>query len=474
MKKVFIAVFCGVALAAGASRLAELPAPEQAAIDRISADAMRGNLSFLSSDALEGRGTPSRGLDIAAEFIASRFRSAGLEPLAKNGSYFQTAKFAEVTPKLDDFRMKLKTGGEELELSAENVRVLSLQPLDLKDAPVVNLPADGAVPPIEGKIVAGEARRYGSEAFMNPLQSRRPALILLLSRRAGSSQAHASLEETDSPQAPVIRIINEDALSALAARHDFTISMHLAAPVRRNVALENVAGILRGSDPLLRDQYVVLTAHYDHLGMLPPGNGDRIYNGANDNGSGTVSVMEIANALAALQPHPKRSILFMTFFGEEEGLLGSYYYTHHPLVPLKNTVANINLEQMGRTDEQGGPEVGAFAFTGPSYSDLPATMTAAAKSEGVKIYTKRGADAFFDRSDNYAFALAGVVAHTVVVAFEYPDYHGLGDDWQKIDYANMAKVDRGIAAGVLELANSPGVPQWSRLKEAAQYREAGK
>jgi Zn-dependent M28 family amino/carboxypeptidase len=185
-----------------------------------------------------------------------------------------------------------------------------------------------------------------------------------------------------------------------------------------------------------------------------------------------VSVMEIASALATLTAHPKRSILFMTVFGEEEGLLGSYYYVRHPLVPLKDTVAEINLEQMGRTDDNHGPEVGAFAFTGPSYSDLPSRMGAAARAEGVKVYAGQGADSFFDRSDNYAFALAGIVAHTVVVAFDYPDYHGLGDEWRKIDYANMAKVDRGLAAGLLDLADSDAVPKWSGAKETQRYREA--
>jgi Zn-dependent M28 family amino/carboxypeptidase len=249
----------------------------------------------------------------------------------------------------------------------------------------------------------------------------------------------------------------------------------MAAPARRDVTLRNVGGILRGSDPALASQAVVLTAHYDHLGEEDPGPGDRIFNGANDNGSGVVSVIEIASALAALHPHPRRTILFMTVFGEEEGLLGAYYYARHPIIPLKDTVANINLEQMGRTDDTGGKELDAFAFTGPSYSDLPEIVSAAASAEGVKTWQKRSADEFFDRSDNYAFALRGVVAHTVVVAFEYPDYHAVGDEWRKIDYDNMAKVDRGVAAGVLAIADAADRPHWSDAKAAARYREsAGK
>jgi hypothetical protein len=473
LRKYLVFVFCGTIIATAASRIDELPAPEQAAIDRISADSMRGNLSFLASDALEGRATPSRGLDIAAEFIASQFRRAGLQPVTKDGSYFQKAKFAEVTPRLEDFRLTFKAGAGQIEVTLANVRVHSMRALDLQDATVVSLPATGNLPPVEGKIVAGETKSYGSEASLNRLQALKPALILLIGMRRGQQdETRSFLEEADSPRAPVIRIGSEEALRALSENRSLAVSLHLQAPARKEFVAENVAGILRGSDPVLRDQYVVITAHYDHLGMLSAGPGDRIYNGANDDGSGVVSVMEIASALATLTAHPKRSILFMTVFGEEEGLLGSYYYVRHPLVPLKDTVAEINLEQMGRTDDNHGPEVGAFAFTGPSYSDLPSRMGAAARAEGVKVYAGQGADSFFDRSDNYAFALAGIVAHTVVVAFDYPDYHGLGDEWRKIDYANMAKVDRGLAAGLLDLADSDAVPKWSGAKETQRYREA--
>jgi hypothetical protein len=101
-------------------------------------------------------------------------------------------------------------------------------------------------------------------------------------------------------------------------------------------------------------------------------------------------------------------------------------------------------------------------------------MGEAAKSEGVNVYKRKDADDYFARSDNYTFAQYGVIAHTLAVAFEFPDYHEPGDKWQKIDYANMATVDRGIAAGILRLANEPDVPKWSNAKGAAIYRDAGR
>ena len=133
-----------------------------------------------------------------------------------------------------------------------------------------------------------------------------------------------------------------------------TVSFRRAAPKATPITLRNVMGVIPGSDPVLKDTYVLVTAHYDHLGVKPPGEGDRIFNGANDDGSGTVSVIEIANALATLKHRPKRTLVFMTFFGEEKGEMGSRYYSKHPVLPLEKTVADVNLEQLGRTDSSEG------------------------------------------------------------------------------------------------------------------------
>ena len=172
-----------------------------------------------------------------------------------------------------------------------------------------------------------------------------------------------------------------------------TASVHVAAPHRTPATLRNVIGVLRGSDPALRDTYVLLTAHYDHLGMRADGSGDRVYNGANDDGSGTVSVMEVARALARLPKHPRRSIVFMTFFGEEEGLIGSAYYAHHPVWPLAKTVADLNLEQVGRTDSTEGPQHSNASLTGFDYSDLTSYVQRAGERTGIKIYKNaKGSD----------------------------------------------------------------------------------
>ena len=335
-------------LALAASTLSAPPAPPfrmtievRAALNRISADSLRGHLSFIASDALEGRGTPSRGLDMAAEYIAAQFRGAGLEPAGDDG-YFQTAS---VAPRGSD------------------------------------------------------------------------------------------------------------------------------KPVR----VRNVVGVLRGSDPALKDTYVLVTAHYDHLG-IKPGEGDTIYNGANDDGSGTVSVIEVASALASMKQRPRRSIVFMTFFGEERGLLGSRYYGQHPLFPLDRTVADINLEQVGRTDSNEGPQVNNASMTGFDFSEVGQVFKAAGLLTGINVYKHpRNSDAFFSRSDNQALADQGVPAHTLCVAYVYPDYHGVGDTWEKVNYQNMAKVDRCVALAVLMMANNAQSPHWNADNpKAARYLQAWK
>jgi Zn-dependent M28 family amino/carboxypeptidase len=289
-------------------------------LDRITADSLCGHLSFIASDLLEGRKTPSRGLDLAAEYIAAQFRRAALEPAGEMGkSYFQVA--------------------------------------------------DGQ---------------------------------------------------------------------------------------------KNVIGLMRGSDPVLRESYVIISAHYDHMGIGEPIDGDSIYNGANDDGSGTVSVIEIASALATMKRKPKRSIVFIAWSGEEQGLHGSQHYSRNPVFPLEKTVAMINLELVGRTDSTEGPQINSVSMTGFDFTDLGRSFQAAGRRTGIRVYKhEQNSDLFFARSDNQALADAGVPAHTLCVAFEYPDYHRPADHWDKIDYENMARVNRMVALALIGIANNRVEPKWN-------------
>jgi Zn-dependent M28 family amino/carboxypeptidase len=341
-------------LLAGASR-AEIPVDWQAAVNRVEAASLRGHVSFLAADALEGRDTPSRGLEVAAEYIASQFRRASLEPLPEGG-YF---------------------------LSSE---------------------------------------------WFRPAPGKRPQLVTNPGADGGD-----------------------------------------------RFALRNVAGILRGSDPELRDTYVLIGAHYDHAGIRGQGE-DRIFNGANDDASGTAAVIELANTLARLPVRTKRSIVFVAFFGEEKGMLGSRQYVRQPAAPISKTIAALCLEQLGRTDDSEGSRVLSANITGFAFTTLPRVIEQAGKETGVKVWKhEKASDEFFNRSDNIAFAQAGVPAHTLSVAYLFPDYHRSSDHWDKLDYDNMAAVVRTVGLGTLMLADSADAPRWNETEPKTEpYRNAGR
>jgi Peptidase family M28 len=476
------------------------------ALGRIHATSMRGDLSFLASDLLEGRDTPSRGLDIAAEYIAAQFRIAGLEPIGAlkpgaAGDYFQKAQMTVVEPSFANFEMKLSRG-------ERGAGSFSVQPgdaflhtdaaLDLKAAPLFKLDLADAelldrltASQVEGRVVITEFKpelRSRLRAANRILRRAKPTLTLLVDPNGVTERQvpQHRLGDPDNPDepgsgaSPAITLTGEAAARFYAAMKpgtsDASITAHIDAPTRKQVTLRNVIGILRGSDPALSDTSVMLSAHYDHLGVRQGLSGDRIYNGANDDGSGVVSVIEAARALASLEHRPKRSILFVTFFGEEEGLIGSQYYARHPVWPLEKTIAQLNLEQVGRTDSTEGRQVSSASLTGFDYSDLTSYVQRAGRSTGIRVYKDaRNSDAYFADSDNFSLAEAGVPAETLCVAFDFPDYHAVGDEWQKIDYDNMAKVDRAVALALDLMANSEQPVQWNEANpKTAPYVRAWK
>ena len=496
MLRAILAFAISVNLLAGVS-----DAPARAALDSIGAEDLKGDLSFLSSDAMQGRFTPSPELDIAAEFIASKFRAAGLEP-GGDKDYFQTA--AMVSRRLPTLRSGLRVySGTTLlvvPVAAIQIRDMSAAAQILR-APVLVVAIDDAdklkTANLKGKVVMvaqpdadklTDAQKTGLRTIHQTLTSSDAALeVRIVRKSAGAAQPRLlSSDQAAEHRVPQIAVVDERLWNLLTRSKTIprlSASMRLPAPEDRNVILKNVIGILRGSDPTLKDTCVLLTAHYDHIGtgetasqlsVSPPKADDRIYNGANDDGSGTVSVIEIARALARINPHPSRSMVFMTFFGEELGELGAKYYAKHPVFPAAKTMADLNLEQLGRTDSTVGKQVENATLTGYQYSDVTKFLEQAGRETGIKVYEDKDAsEEYFLRSDNEALARLGIPAHTIAVAYDFPDYHAVGDEWQKIDYENMAKVDRMIGLALVNLANSTTAPQWNAENpKTAPFREA--
>lgn len=491
-------VIFGFALQASSQQQQPAIEPEvKAALDRISENSLRGHLSFIASDLLEGRDTPSRGLDIAAEYIAAQFRRSGLEPVgdaneAGEKSYFQTANWKSVEPDAAGFSAAISDGQRTINLGAQQVTLNSQSGLDLSPTTIIKINTQDeastsslTADQVSGKIIFGEALLNNRE-LLGKLAGMNPALMVMVNRAVpnGRGVGGKRLVDPESTQQSrrlaVLTIHDPEAIRFLDSLPIGTttakLSMQLPMKEDRAVQLRNVVGLLPGSDPVLKDTYVLVTAHYDHIGIRPGASADNINNGANDDGSGTVSVIELASALSSMKTRPKRSILFMTFFGEEKGLLGSRHYGRHPIFPLEKTVADVNLEHVGRTDDVEGDKTGTATLTGFDFSDMGPIFKKAGELTGVNVYKhEKNSDSFFGRSDNQAMADAGVPAHTLCVAFIFPDYHQVGDHWDKVNYPNLAKTNRMVALALTMIANSTETPKWNEANpKTARYVSAWK
>jgi hypothetical protein len=235
-----------------------------------------------------------------------------------------------------------------------------------------------------------------------------------------------------------------------------------AAPAADRVMSANVVGIIRGTDPTLKDEIVLIDAHYDHVGAHAPRNlkpgdpmpADTIYNGADDDASGVVAVLEIARAMKQ-GPAPKRTVVFLTTTGEEMGLLGTNWYIDHPIFPLDKMVANLEIEMIGRPDSlAGGP--GKGWLTGYERSTMGDMLAA----KGIPIVPdKRLEQNFFMRSDNIAFAMKGIPAHTLSSFNLHKEYHTPADDISHVDFAHMTAVIQAAVSASRNLADGPK-PEW--------------
>lgn len=216
----------------------------------------------------------------------------------------------------------------------------------------------------------------------------------------------------------------------------------------------NVVGLIRGSDPARAGEAVVIGAHFDHVGVGRAVDGDSIYNGADDDGSGTVAVLEIARALAR-GPAPARTIVVLLSTGEEAGLLGTRWYMEHPVVPLDSTVADFQIEMIGRPDSLAGG-FGRAWLTGYERTTMGDEL---ARAGSPIVPDPRPDQRFFFRSDNVPFALAGIPAHTLSSYNLHADYHQPDDEVDRIDFGHMAAVVDAAVTAVRFLADGPR-PEW--------------
>lgn len=245
------------------------------------------------------------------------------------------------------------------------------------------------------------------------------------------------------------------------------------------VMTQNVIAVLEGSDPVLKNEYVAIGAHYDHVGIGTPVNGDAIYNGADDDGSGTVAVLSLAEAFVR-GPRPKRSMLFIWHCGEEKGLWGSQYFTENPTIPIGQVITQLNIDMIGRTKKENDvpanqplPKPGEVFLIGSKLmsTDLGEVSEAVNKSYlnlsfNYKYDDPKDPEQFFYRSDHYNYAKKGI---PIIFYMDgvHEDYHRPSDSIEKIDYQNMEKVTRTIYATGWELANRAARPRVDKPLPAA-------
>lgn len=227
------------------------------------------------------------------------------------------------------------------------------------------------------------------------------------------------------------------------------------APTPVDATTTNAVGILRGSDPNLAKETILLSAHLDHLGIGRAVNGDDIYNGADDDASGCTAVLELAEALAA-GPKPKRTVVFALFGSEEIGGFGARYFQAHPPVPVESFVANLEFEMIGRPDAAVAPHT--LWLTGYERSNLGAEL---AKHGARLVADPHPEQHFFQRSDNYVLATKGIIAHTVSSYGLHSDYHRPSDDLARVDFAHMTEAIDSMVEPVRWLVNSDFKPQWN-------------
>ena len=501
----------------------------------IKADALKGHIYFLASDEMAGRDSLSHEGRIAAEYIAAFFHRAGLKPVGAGGTYFQPFPMVEAQPDRDRIYLRAKIGGstmrdfaigQDFSLSRQgNVDVEVSGPLvfggygiaapeyaydDFKDLDVrgkvvmvlTHEPQEhDATSRFKGKFNTVHAfnfwkpeviRLHGAAGILivqektpdrtRPRTPSGPTNAQIRTDRPAHTLTSPYLDlpfftitrqTADALLAPLGKTIDDlqDEIDRTGQPHsvgvsDVTVGMHRAIKDRTVIQTRNVVGVLEGSDPKLKDEYVLVTGHYDHVGQKGP----FIYHGADDNASACAAVIAVAEAFRAAGA-PKRSLMFLVFEAEEDGLLGAFHYVANPIVPLANTVAVLNSDMIGRDEDDpqwnthADENRNAVNVVGTLYNpDLRRVIEAHNRDIGLKLDFKTDSDdpeGWFARSDHYPFALKGVP----MVMFntgEHPDYHTTNDTWDRINYPKIEKITKLIYLSAKDLANAPGRPKFVR------------
>jgi aminopeptidase YwaD len=423
---------------------------------------VRAHEEFLASDVMAGRGSATRDEQITATYVASEFMGYGLKPAPGMTGYIQAADIE--APRLEGHAtltvgtVSLNEGVDFTLLTSSGARATG---------PLKRVAQESGASGSDRGAVLLAATPPGKTSLqiLQSVSRRRPALLIvtedestqkLLTMFGGKTRMPMQLKGATGPGRVTIMAVSPATMEKLLAQTEgisATLTVHLLPETTPRQTF-NAIGYLEGSDPA--SGTILLTAHLDHLGIGAPVNGDSIYNGANDDAAGTTAVLELAHALAS-GPKLTRNVLFVCYGSEEAGTLGSTYFGEHPPVPLTSLVANLEFEMIGTQDPK--MPKGVLLLTGWDRSNLGPTLKAHGALLGPDPYPE---EHFFERSDNYALALKGVVAHTAAGWGTPPTYHQPNDDLAHLDIGFMTTAIQSLVEPVRWLSMSDFRPEWNK------------
>jgi len=433
------------------------------------ARSIRAHMDYLAGDALAGRGSGTPQEHMAADYAASELRRYGVAPAGENGGYLQHVAL-EYRSLAAPPGLSFDTGGQAVRWTHGNEIAVTwlgdasisgpLQKLDPHD-PKAAVKAGAVV-----LLTAADDATAWQQAY--EISQRGAALVLVPespSLECSWSDARRRLpnlpprikalpKETGIQEMSMV-VVRTPAFKTLSTLADGT-TIRLEAklnPVRPGETW-NTVGMVEGSDPGLRDQAVLFSAHIDHLGTKMTSHGKVIYHGADDDASGVSAVLELARAIAS-GPRPRRTVLFAFFGSEERGGLGSTYFREFPPLPLSHIVAALEFEMLGRPDDALPKH--KLWLSGYERSDLGSELAA---HDAPLVADPHTGEHFFERSDNYPLARKGVVAHTVSSFGLHRDYHQPGDNLAHIDFLHLDEAIESMIPAAEWLLNSDFTPHW--------------
>lgn len=454
--RAFRLLVSSILLTAVATPLAQKPAnkaatPPPATITEAS---IRGHMEFLASDAMNGRGSGTADEWRTAEYIASNLRRWGLEPMGDDGGYVQKIATGRLTaaalPVLVAGSMMLTHGREML---VQNINKGAVKGPLFRYTFGAKAPAGSFVFVPDG-ITVDNALVDGAAGVLTLETPQLRTTWAATGARLPAAAAAGGGRGGGTPAPPAVRIVLDKVThAAISGLADGTVIDFQCAT--QPGYTWNAAARITGSDPVQKDEVILLGAHLDHLGARPGAPGaDAIFNGADDDASGVTAVMELAEALSKA-PRTKRTIVFGFFGSEESGGAGANYFVVKPVIPLDKIKAMLQFEMLGRPD----PLIPANTLwlTGYERSNLGIEL---ARHDAGLVQDPHPDQSFFTRSDNIRFAYEGVISHTVSSFNLHKDYHQASDEVKTIDFPYMTKAITSMYQPILWLANSTFVPTW--------------